>query len=283
MRRYIKLKYPIEIYNHPFKVIQPFTTGPLHIHQEHEINIITQGYCQYIINDEYPINLQTGDIFIATGGTRHEIIPGTEVAFDIIYIHPELFGMHLSSDSIDSQLISGLSQWKNPLTPIITTNKYYFRTLTDFSRQWRVEKLSSSPHRDIYLDAMAKLLVYFTHRIFSEINPKANNKSEEKVIMVCEWMKQHYGERLYAENLAGIAGLSIVHFNTVFKKIYNDSPKSYLHKLRMQNAATLIAQSEDPISHISFICGFTDVPHFNRSFQSFFKMSPTEYRKLYHK
>lgn len=280
MRRYIKTKFPVDIYNHPYKEILKYTTGPMHIHQELEINLITQGHCQYIINDEYPVNLQTGDIFIAAGGTHHQLVPGTEVEFDIIYIHPELFEINLNADIVNPQLISSLSQWKNPLPPIVMTNKYYFRTLTDICRQWRVEKFTGSPNRDLYLDAMIKLLVYFTYRIFCEINPKANTKAEKKVIEVCEWMKQHFGERIYADNLAAIAGLSLVHFNAVFKKLYNDSPRAYLHKLRMNNAATMIAQSDEIISHIAFTCGFTDIPHFNRSFQKEFGMPPTEYRRV---
>jgi AraC family transcriptional regulator, exoenzyme S synthesis regulatory protein ExsA len=80
------------------------------------------------------------------------------------------------------------------------------------------------------------------------------------------------------EDLAQKNNLSASSFKREFKKLYNDSPASYIKSKRLERAAQLLSVSDDRITDIAFDCGFNDLANFTKSFHDRYGVSPSNYR-----
>ncbi|WP_397356810.1 helix-turn-helix domain-containing protein [Paenibacillus sp. N3.4] len=59
-----------------------------------------------------------------------------------------------------------------------------------------------------------------------------------------------------------------------------DNFHSFLEKIRISHACSLLISSNETVTSICFEVGFTSFSTFSRVFQARFLMSPTSYRKL---
>ncbi len=62
------------------------------------------------------------------------------------------------------------------------------------------------------------------------------------------------------------------------KKITGESPKSFIDRVRMDMAKTMLHTSDQPINHIAFDLGYSDDAVFRRLFRKQLGMSPSEFR-----
>ncbi|MBQ5324426.1 MAG: helix-turn-helix transcriptional regulator, partial [Oscillospiraceae bacterium] len=53
----------------------------------------------------------------------------------------------------------------------------------------------------------------------------------------------------------------------------------YLILFRLERALNAINHSEKNLTDIAFDCGFNSIRSFNRAFQNYLKITPSEYRK----
>jgi AraC-like DNA-binding protein len=85
------------------------------------------------------------------------------------------------------------------------------------------------------------------------------------------------------EDLAQKTNLSVSSFKREFKKLYDDSPASYIKSKRLERAAELLMISENRITDIALDCGFNDLANFTKSFQDRYNTTPTNYRLKFSK
>lgn len=80
------------------------------------------------------------------------------------------------------------------------------------------------------------------------------------------------------ENLAMLTNHSLSSFKREFKRIYDDTPASYIMDKRAEKVASLLSASDESISHIGYDCGFTSPAHLSRVFKNKYGVTPSEYR-----
>ena len=83
---------------------------------------------------------------------------------------------------------------------------------------------------------------------------------------------------LSIEDLAQMNNLSASSFKREFRKLYNDSPASYIKSKRLEKAAQLLSVSDERITDIAFDCGFNDLANFTKSFHDRYGVAPSNYR-----
>lgn len=93
-----------------------------------------------------------------------------------------------------------------------------------------------------------------------------------------EIVRAHIYSNVTIQELAQLTNLSVSSFKRQFKKIYDDSPASYLKSQRVKKAAELLLISQQRISDIAFDCGFSDLAHFSKTFKKAYGVSPSNYR-----
>lgn len=83
---------------------------------------------------------------------------------------------------------------------------------------------------------------------------------------------------LSLNELAALCHLSTSSFKRKFKETFDDSPKKYIAKKKVEKAADLLKANDFRVSDIAYDVGFDSLATFNRNFSSVFGKSPSEYR-----
>lgn len=92
-------------------------------------------------------------------------------------------------------------------------------------------------------------------------------------------IESDYHLDLTADALAEAAGMSVSHFNRLFRTATGYAPLEYLRRHRINRARTLLADVDLSIKEIASAVGFTDSFHFSKVFHKIDGLSPTQFRQ----
>jgi len=92
------------------------------------------------------------------------------------------------------------------------------------------------------------------------------------------WVSEHVDEQFPLERLAEVAGMSPRNFARVFVREAGVTPARYVEEMRLEEARRRLERSADPVETVAAASGFGSVDSLQRSFQSAFRITPTEYR-----
>ncbi|MBK6586700.1 MAG: helix-turn-helix transcriptional regulator [Acidobacteria bacterium] len=106
---------------------------------------------------------------------------------------------------------------------------------------------------------------------------------EEQILDFQEHLLEHLDEDWTVEMMAKKTGISLSHFPVAFKRVLKNSPAAWLKEKRLEKAVHLIETTYDHIDQIGIHVGIPDPSHFARDFKKKFRLTPTEYRSLFHK
>ncbi len=95
---------------------------------------------------------------------------------------------------------------------------------------------------------------------------------------VLAYLRLHLADCPPMARLASRFGFSEGHFFRAFKRRTGCTPRAYLARLRLEQAALLLRQSSLPIAKIARLVGFTDPLYFSRAFSRRFGMPPGQRR-----
>ncbi len=100
----------------------------------------------------------------------------------------------------------------------------------------------------------------------------------ERTFSFKEVVDAHICTPATVENLAMLTNHSLSSFKREFKRIYDDTPASYIMDKRAEKVAGMLSISDESISHIGYDCGFTSPAHLSRVFKNKYGVTPSEYR-----
>jgi AraC family transcriptional regulator of arabinose operon len=100
----------------------------------------------------------------------------------------------------------------------------------------------------------------------------------EGLLAVRQFISNAPARDVHLEELAEMAGMSVPHFSSSFKKIYGLPPMECLKQHRMHHAAHLLANHNLAISEIASLVGYDDLFHFSKMFKKQFGVSPRHMR-----
>ncbi|MBI3587465.1 MAG: helix-turn-helix transcriptional regulator [Ignavibacteriales bacterium] len=93
-----------------------------------------------------------------------------------------------------------------------------------------------------------------------------------------EIIDSHLFSNITIQELSQLTNLSLSSFKREFKKIFGDSPASYIKNKKLERAKELLLISGLRIGDIAYDCGFEDIAHFSHSFKKNYSISPTNFR-----
>ena len=96
-----------------------------------------------------------------------------------------------------------------------------------------------------------------------------------------EYLRAHYADAIHLDDVAEVAGVHASHLNRTFRAHRGRSIGEQIRRLRVENAARSLADSDAPIAQIALAAGFADQSHFSRVFSRITGMSPARFRKLH--
>lgn len=87
-----------------------------------------------------------------------------------------------------------------------------------------------------------------------------------------------YQQDIKVVHMARACALSESHFRKVFAQLTGVTPLEYLNRYRVKRAMHLLQTTTAPISRIAEECGYPTVTTFNRNFQRYSGISPSQWR-----
>jgi len=103
--------------------------------------------------------------------------------------------------------------------------------------------------------------------------------SENRLARALQFCRRHFREPLGVKEIAGEAGMSREHFTRLFVEEMDQPPAAFLRELRVNEAATLLRETELPLREVAMRSGFYSTRHLMRTFQRAHRVGPTEYRR----
>ena len=97
---------------------------------------------------------------------------------------------------------------------------------------------------------------------------------------VVEYVDLHLSEKITLAELAGVAGLSRMHFASQFRAATNLRPHEFILRRRVLRAQELLQNTTTPIVEIALTVGFQTQAHFTTIFKRFVGSTPNRWRAI---
>jgi len=127
---------------------------------------------------------------------------------------------------------------------------------------------------------------HFTHelkRSYESLMLKqdsSSSHSDEDIIKIQEWLTVNYLKAIDLENLAASFGMSRRSLNRRFKQATAATPVAYIQELKLQQAKTLLKESNLTIAQVADQVSISDCSYFSSLFKKRNSVTPIEYRHL---
>lgn len=137
----------------------------------------------------------------------------------------------------------------------------------------------------LYLNIKAKMLeliaVAYKYDLFTRQvrEDREESGTVENLKKVLQYIGEHYGSPIRLSELAELVNMNEQYFCRYFKKNIGKTITEYINMIRVEKAATALAETEDKIIDIASACGFDNIGYFIRRFKKEKGMTPSEYRK----
>lgn len=106
-----------------------------------------------------------------------------------------------------------------------------------------------------------------------------NEKESTRMCNVLNWVVANLEENITLDNAAAIAQMNPNAFSRFFSLRTRKTFSEFVKELRLQKAAKLLIESDMPVTHICFECGYNNISNFNRQFLNYYNVNPVKYKK----
>lgn len=245
-------------------IVQPF---PNHFHEYYVIGFIEDGHrvlsCR---NQEYA--LKKDNILLFNPGDNHACVQSDDDTLDYrgFNITKEVM-LDLAEEVTGRRELPGFSK-----TVIFDEEvTCYLHPLHEL-----VMKGSCGFGKEENLLLLISLLIQRYGQPFESCIPECREEIEK----ACDFMEQHFADRIYLDQICRYAGLSKSTLLRVFTKSKGVTPYSYLENIRIGKAKKLLEQGVPPIE-AAMQTGFSDQSHFTNYFNRFIGLAPGLYRDIF--
>lgn len=243
---------------------QPF---PNHFHEHYVIGSVEDGKrCLSCKNREYSI--ERGNIILFNPGDNHACVQSDDGTFDYR-------GFHISkSTMLDlAEEVTGKRQLPGFSKTVICDDKIacYLRPLHEMV----MNGISDFGKEETLLFLISTLIQNYGQP-FESCVPECPHEIER----ACEFIRQHFNERIYLDQICRYAGLSKSTLLRAFTKSKGVTPYRYLETIRINEAKALLRKGVQPVE-AAMQTGFSDQSHFTNYFNSFIGLAPGVYRDIF--
>lgn len=146
-----------------------------------------------------------------------------------------------------------------------------------------LEELGANrPAAQVYVDALARQLAVHLWRHYSVAQKPAKaacHMSAHKLHLAKRFVEENLGEKLSVEAIARKVGVSAFHFAHAFQAATGVPPHKYLMQRRMEQAKSLLRETDLSLTEIALRVGYSSSSHFCVGFLKLSHTTPTRYRQ----
>lgn len=125
-------------------------------------------------------------------------------------------------------------------------------------------------------------VISFFNRLFDYAENNMEQKSKKNQLLVqkiCDYLEEHYQEDISLDEAANIIGFSSFYFSKLMKEYCNMSYVDYVSAIRMKKAMHFFDTTDQTISQIATLVGYSDPNYFTRVFKKVVGKTPSAYKE----
>ncbi|MCG6189336.1 AraC family transcriptional regulator [Maribellus maritimus] len=251
----------------------------IHSHKNYELNLITAGSGRRIVGNHIS-SYTSGDLVLLGPNISH----CWEVLEHEKNIDPECVVTHFYENIISSdffnipELEDVVDLLKKAHSGILFKGPKTEKVATTLNRMVELKGLE----RYILLLKVFSLLLKIEDREYLALPsamPNTYDKDREQIDKIYEYVFQNVQEGINLKDAAKLVYMEPSSFCRYFKKKTNQTFMEYVKSVRIGIAAKLLAETDKPVTHICYECGYNNLANFNHYFKVIMKKTPSEYRK----
>ena len=257
---------PDEIF--AFTSIQPNCPPHLHIHLE--LFYVLSGKIQVTVDQNTQI-LSKGDLAVIFPNCVHQAVTqsNSDVMVAVIAMKPQLTGEL-------NKIVLSFYPEKPFITFSSTTSKAIEHAINQLLES--CANLNKYEYIDLIIKSYVQIILGFC---IPELTLIKNTRPEYYLVQKSvNYILEHFSEPLSLESVANHFGVNTSHLSSAFSHKMHVGFNQYLNEVRLNYAQNLISSTNKSITQIAFDCGFGTLRTFNRVFEKYNKMTPSEYRNL---
>ena len=239
----------------------PFTHREMHMHEEYEIYICTDGD-DTVELDGILYSIPKESVVVLRPYTGHRCLfrsEGLHCHFWLLLKIQNSLMDALFDDEADSS--------------IIQLDKQDFKNITEMLHRISKGKYSGF---EKYI-AVFTMLDTLKKGTTVEFSAKEETLPKD-VVFALEYMEKHIKEKISIEEIAGMTGVSINTLERHFSEYLQLSPSETLRRKRLITAAKFLSYGMS-VTDSCYNSGFTDYSNFIAMFRKYFGMTPLKYQK----
>ena len=253
-----------------------FQMQEAHLHSRYELYYLNRGSCSFFVG---------GRLFAMQEGSGILIPPGVlhSTSYRSSHAGAERTALFFREEDLNyADLRDLVGGWVKTERPSLFLLDQSFR---EGLEALFAAMLAEDRIRDCYCERMLDLrckevLLYLSRcALYEEDLPQELRTGDPLVLLAARFIGAHYAQKLGIPELARACGCSESLLSLRFKRATGIGVHAYLQGFRLQQAASLLAQTKRSVTDIAFSCGFQSPGYFKDAFRKVYGISPRAYRR----
>ena len=253
-----------------------FQMQEAHLHSRYELYYLNRGSCSFFVG---------GRLFAMQEGSGILIPPGVlhSTSYRSSHAGAERTALFFREEDLNyADLRDLVGGWAKTERPSLFLLDQSFR---EGLEALFAAMLAEDRIRDCYCERMLDLrckevLLYLSRcALYEEDLPQELRTGDPLVLLAARFIGAHYAQKLGIPELARACGCSESLLSLRFKRATGIGVHAYLQGFRLQQAASLLAQTKMSVTDIAFSCGFQSPGYFKDAFRKVYGISPRAYRR----
>ncbi|MDD6914713.1 MAG: AraC family transcriptional regulator [Eubacteriales bacterium] len=246
-----------------------------HTHTFFEIILTLSDNYRHYINETKLILLPHSLIFVRADDIHMNLFPDiAQHHIQFLIDKNEMFSFfkYLNDTKLTETLLNA------PISPTVNLNSYDYRKVMKLFD--RINLLNADNRDEVNLYCKKVLICLFTD-YFSNYSTALD---KEIPAWLNDALEITNSQKLFIEGinkLVETSGKSYEHLSRCMKEYLNLTPSEYINDLRINYAANLCRNTNQPITDICYSCGFNNISYFYSLFNKKYGCTPLELRNRY--
>ena len=258
---------------------------PMHAHDYTELAIVRSGSGTHVTEEEeYPLN--AGDVFVIEKGQSHcyrninklkvsnLLLDLSRLPLPLEYL-AELSGFH-ALFSVEPML-----RKKHGFKSRLKLSADQLGKVNLMLSRLRTELWTRNPGYKVFAIGILTELLAFLSNCYVNRQHEGESLEVARLGEVIEKIERDFNAEISLDELASIAHMSKRTLLRYFNSVFGVSPISYLLKVRLDNACSMLLNTDRQIDEIATESGFLDGNYFSRHFKKAKGMSPRLFRNRF--
>lgn len=238
----------------------------LHWHDRAELHSVVSGSLELFCGEEHTI-LHAGEVSAVSPRLLHHGVAGEDgVVYDVLMF--------------DLQPLMGRAT--EPWLGAIESGRSVFEMkITDMSIVEATRRLIDAyDARGTHPIGMVGMLYGLLGEMYhlGKIREQTLPPLEANFSRVISYINDHFAEEITSASLSEAFGYDEAYFCRKFKRVTGVTAMRYIRVLRMEQARSLLVETEIPVSAVAATCGFSDAAYFSNCFKQQYGITPSDLR-----